>query len=180
MVKGRIQEYKTQEIDSVRQRLAGATAIVLIDYKGINIEEVNELRNRMRRANVDYFVSNNTFIRIALNDMGIKELDPYLEGPTAVAVTKGDEVSAACELTKFVKEVTNDKPFPQFKHGYIGGSVFDAQQLKQLASLPSREELLSKVLAGFNAPISGFVGVLQGIIRSFAYTVQAIADKKQN
>jgi large subunit ribosomal protein L10 len=180
MVKGRIQAYKTEEIESVRARMQGATSIVLIDYKGINIEEVNELRNRMRRANIDYFVSKNTFIRIVLNDMGINDLNPYLEGPTAIAVSKSDEVGAARELSKFVKETMSDKGFPRFKHGYINGALFDAEQLQQLANLPSRDELLSRVLAGFNAPISGFVGVLQGIIRSFACVVQAVADKKQN
>ena len=102
-------------------RLSDAKAIVLVDYKGINIEQVNQLRNRFRESQVDYFVQKNTLIKIALNGLGITELDPYLNGPTAVAVCKMDEVSPARELTKFLKEVMENKNYPSFKVGYIAG-----------------------------------------------------------
>jgi large subunit ribosomal protein L10 len=163
---------------TLKERLDSAKAIVLVDYKGINVEEVNELRRRFRGAEVDYFVAKNTLVKIALNELGIKELDEYLVGPTAVAVCKADEVAPARELVKFCKEVMDDKEFPKFKQGYIGSIVMGTDKLAQLAALPSREELLAKVLSGFNAPITGFVGVLQGVIRKFVYTVDAIAQQK--
>jgi large subunit ribosomal protein L10 len=80
-----IQAYKIDEVKKVKERLQNAKSIVLIDYKGINIEEVDELRNRMRNAEVDYFISKNTFIKLALNELGISELDSQLVGPTAIA-----------------------------------------------------------------------------------------------
>ncbi len=163
---------------TLKERLDSAKAIVLVDYKGINVEEVSELRRRFRGAGVDYFVAKNTLIKIALNELGVKELDEYLVGPTAVAVCKADEVAPARELVKFCKEVMDDKEFPKFKHGYIGSIVMDMDELTQLAKLPSREELLAKVMAGFQAPITGFVGALSGIIRKFVYTVDAIAQQK--
>ena len=172
------QSYKVEEVKQIRARLEDAKAIVLIDYKGVNIEEVDELRNRFRDAQVDYFVSKNTFIRIALNELGISQLDDTLVGPTAVAATSVDEVAPARELVKFKKEVTKDKEFPSFKMGFITGDVMNPEQLIKLASLPGKEALLSMVLQGFNGPITGFVGVLQGILRKFVYAIDAIAKEK--
>jgi large subunit ribosomal protein L10 len=151
-----------------------------VDYKGINIEEVNALRNRLRNAGVDYFVQKNTLIKIALHDMGINDLDSYLVGPTAVAVCKSDEVAPAREISKFVKEVMEEKGFPSFKVGLVSGNILSAAQISALAKLPSREELLSRLIGSMNSPLSGFVGVLQGIIRQFVYTVDAVAKQKAN
>jgi large subunit ribosomal protein L10 len=172
------QAYKIDEVKQIKERLENAKSIVLIDYKGINIEEVDELRNRMRNANVDYFVSKNTFIKIALNDLGITALDDSLIGPTAVALSLEDEVAPAREMAKFKKDITSDKDFPSFKIGYVAGELMDSEQLVKLSKLPSKEALISMVLQGFNAPISGFVGALSGIIRNFVYTIDAIAKQK--
>ncbi len=172
------QIYKIDKVAELKERLDKAKAIVLIDYKGINIEEVDNLRERMRNSEVDYFVSKNTFIRKALNELGINELDQYLKGPTAIAVCKIDEVSPARELAKFVKDVMEEKDFPKFKIGLIDGEIMNIDELNKLAKLPSREELLGRVLSGFNAPITGFVGVLSGIIRKFVFVVDAIAKDK--
>ena len=173
-----VQSIKYKIVKDLTERLSGARAIVLVDYKGINIEQVNQLRNRFRESQVDYFVQKNTLIKIALNDLGITELDPYLKGPTAVAVSKLDEVSPTRELIKFLKEVMEDKGFPSFKVGYIAGHIFNADELTALAKLPSREELLAKVLAGMNAPLSNFVSINQGILRKFVYALDAIAKKQ--
>ena len=175
-----VQQYKVDEVGQIKERLQKAKSIILLDYKGINIEEVDMLRNRMRNAEVDYFVSKNTFIKIALNDLGITSLDPYLKGPTAVAAADIDEVAPARELAGFIKEVMADKDFPAFKIGLISGEIMEPAQLKQLAELPSKDVLIAKMLAGFNAPITGFVGVLQGIIRKFLYAVDEIAKQKEN
>lgn len=174
-----VQAYKQEAVKTLKDRLDNAKSIVLIDYKGINIEEVDELRNRMRDADVDYFISKNTFIKIALNELGIKEFDEYLVGPTAVAISKTDEVAAARELAKFKKDVMDDKEFPKFKVGLVGSDVMDTDQLHKLAKLPSKEVLMSMVLQGFNAPITGFVGALSGILRKFIYAVDTIAKEKK-
>jgi len=175
-----VQTYKTEAVKNIKDRLDDAKSIVLIDYKGINIEEVDELRNRMRNADVDYFISKNTFIKIALNELGIKEFDEHLSGPTAVAISKIDEVAAARELAKFKKDVMDDKDFPKFKIGLVGSDVMEVPQLEQLAKLPSKEVLLSMMLQGFNAPITGFVGALSGILRKFIYAIDTIAKEKEN
>ena len=175
-----IQNYKKNTVDDIKERIDGAKSIVLLDYKGINVEEVNELRRRMFEDNVDYFVSRNAFIKIALNEAGINELDKDLVGPTAIAVSKIDEVTPARIIPKFKKEVMEGKEFPSFKAGYVDGNYLNASELEKLAALPSKEELLAKMLAGFNAPITGFVGALSGIVRKFVYVVDAIAQKEEN
>jgi len=174
-----VQQYKQDIVADLKQRLDGAKSIVLVDYKGINIAEVDELRNRMREARVDYFVSKNTFIKIALHDLGITELDSQLVGPTAVAVSKDDEVMPARVLVKFIEDEMEKKGFPRFKYGLVGGNQMNEVKLMALSKLPSREELLAKILAGFNSPITGFVGVLSGIIRNFVYAVDAIAKQQE-
>ncbi|MCK9330176.1 MAG: 50S ribosomal protein L10 [Candidatus Cloacimonetes bacterium] len=173
-----IKEYKLKTVENIKGRLDNARAIVLVDYKGITVEEVNKLRNVLRDENVEYFISKNTWIKIALNQLGITGLDSYLVGPTAVAVSKNDEVAPARILSKFIETELEKKEILTFKAGLIGSDVFQPAELKQLASLPSRDELIARVLSGFNAPISGFVGVLSGVIRKFALAVDAIAKQK--
>jgi len=172
------QAYKIDEVKQIKDRLENAKSIVLVDYKGINIEEVDELRNRLRNAKVDYFVSKNTFIKIALNDLGISDLDDSLSGPTAVAASMDDEVAPAREIANFKKEVNKDKDFPAFKVGYVAGECMNSDQLVKLAKLPNKEALISMVLQGFNAPITGLVGALSGILKNFVYAVDAIAKQK--
>ncbi len=169
---------KKDIVAQLKERLTSAKAIVLVDYKGINVEQVNLLRNQFRAAKVDYLVQKNTLIKIALNDLGINELDDYLKGPTAVAVCSTDEVAPARVLVKFLKDVMEEATFPSFKAGFVSGQVFSRAQLQSLAALPSREELLAKILGSLNAPLTNFMSVSQGIIRKFVYALDAVAGKQ--
>jgi large subunit ribosomal protein L10 len=171
-------EYKINLVQEITERLHDAKSVVLVDYKGINIDEVNNLRSRMRKEKVDYFVAKNTFIIRALNELGVEGLNPYLKGPTAVAVSKSDEVSPARCLQNFRKEAMGDKAFPSFKAGLIEGQIYEAEELTRIAKLPAKEQLLAEVLSGFNAPIANFIFTLKGIIDSFVYTVDGIAKEK--
>ncbi len=173
-----VQAYKLDIVKDLKERLQDARAIVLVDYKGINIEEVNQLRSRFRKEQVDYLVQKNTLVKIALHDLGITELDDYLVGPTALAICKSDEVGPARVITKFLKEVMEDKDFPKFKAGFISGNLLNESQMHALAKLPSRDELLAKILGSVQAPLIGFLGVTQGIIRKFVYAVDAVAKTK--
>ena len=173
-----VKEYKLNNVKDIKERLDGARAIVLVDYKGINVEEVNKLRTNMRKENVDYFVSKNTWIKIALNQLNITSLDDYLKGPTAVAISKIDEVAPAKVMKKFVETELEKKEICGFKVGLITGDVYQPAQLKQLAEMPSKEELLAKVLAGINAPASGIVGVVNGVISQVVRAIDAVAKQK--
>ena len=158
-----INSNKMNLVEELKVRLDSAKAIVLVDYKGINIEEVNELRKRFRNNDVDYFVQKNTLVKIALNQLGIDGLDAYLEGPTGVAVCKTDEISAAREMATFVREVMEDKPFPTFKAGLVDGVIYLQEDLEKLSKIPSRDELLAKMFGSMKAPISSFVRLIDAI-----------------
>ena len=173
-----IKDYKIKNVETIKKRLDGARAIVLVDYKGITVEEVNKLRNQFRAANVDYFISKNTWIKIALNDLKINQLDSYLKGTTAIAVSKVDEVMPAKVLKKFAETELDKKDYCKFKVGLIGDGIYSPAQLAQLALLPSKEELYSKVLAGINTPATGLVGVMNGVIAKLARAIEAVAKKK--
>jgi len=175
-----IKEYKINNVATIKERLGGARAIVLVDYKGITVAEVNKLRNDLRLNKIDYFVSKNTWLKIALNQLGIVDLDPYLVGSTSVMVSKTDEVAPARVLKKFVETELEKKDYCKFKVGLINNDIFNAQQLSQLAELPSKEELIAKILYGFNAPLTGLVGALSGIIRKLPLAIKAIADQKSS
>jgi large subunit ribosomal protein L10 len=155
-----VQPYKVSVVKDLKERLDSAKAIVLVDYKGINIEEVDELRKRFRNNDVDYFVQKNTLVKIALND-----LDSHLVGPTGVAVCKSDEISAAREMAKFVKEVMEEKPFPTFKAGLVDGVLYLKEDLSKLSKIPSRDELLAKMFGSMKAPISSFVRLIDAIAK---------------
>jgi len=173
-----IKEYKVKTVDNIKERLDGARAIVLVDYKGITVEEVNKLRGNFRKEKVDYFISKNTWIKIALNQMGITDLDDYLKGPTGVIVSKIDEVAPAKIMKKFMETDLEKKEIGGFKVGLISGDVYKANQLKQLAEMPSKEELMANVLRGINAPASGIVGVVSGVMSALVRAVDAVAKQK--
>lgn len=172
-----MQEYKKEIVQRIAERLSDAKSIVLVNYKGVNIPEVEELRSRMRQAEVDYFVAKNTYIRTALKQLSVSGLDEFLTNETAVAVSKNDEVAPAKIVREFVKDVMGDKPF-NFKAGVIDGEFTALEELEKLAKLPSKDELLAKMLSSMKAPISNFVNVNSQIIKKFMYAINAIAEKK--
>jgi len=173
-----INDMKIKNVEKIKQRLDGARAIVLVDYKGINVEEVNKLRTNFRNEKVDYFISKNTWIKIALNQLNITGLDEYLVGPTAVAVSKEDEVAPAKVMKRFKETDLEKKDICHFKAGLVSGDVYKPNDLMKLAEMPSKEELLAKVLSGINAPASGIVGVVNGVLSKLVRAFNAVAEQK--
>lgn len=163
-----VQSLKVDIVKDLKARLSDAKAIVLVDYKGIDTDEVFQLRNRYREASVDYFVQKNTLVKIALNELGITALDEHLLGPTAVAVCKTDEVAPASVMAKFTKEVMEEKPFPKFKAGIVDGEFYDVEGLEKLSQVPSRETLLARMMGSLQSPISSFVRLIDAIAKKDA------------
>ncbi len=165
---------KQQVVNEIKEKFQRAEAVVLVDYRGLNVAEATELRKRFREAGADYKVYKNTLMTRALTELGMEELIPYLTGPNAVALGYDDPVVPAKIISEFAKD--HDKL--EIKAGMISGKVIGAEGIKSLASLPSKEVLVAQVLGGLNAPITGFVNVLQGNIRNLVYALNAIAEKK--
>ncbi len=165
---------KTQVIDEIKEKISSSQSMILVDYRGLNVAQLTELRKRYRDAGVDYKVYKNTMMRFAFKDLGLEDFNEYLKGPSAVAFGLDDPVAAAKVTAEFAK--ANDKL--EIKAGIVDGKVIDLDGVKNLAELPSREVLVAQVLGGLNAPIQGFANVLQGTIRGLAIVLNAIAEEK--
>lgn len=165
---------KTQNIDEIKEKINNAQSVVLVDYRGLNVEQLTELRSRYRKAGVEYKVYKNTMMRFAFKDSGLEEFNEFLKGPSAVAFGYDDPVQVAKITAEFAK--ANDKL--EIKAGIVDGKVIDVAGVNSLAELPSREVLVAQALGGLNAPIQGFANVLQGTIRSLAIVLNAISEEK--
>ncbi|KNZ69490.1 50S ribosomal protein L10 [Thermincola ferriacetica] len=161
-------------VSMVKEKLQNSQGAVLTDYRGLNVAEITELRNKLREAKVEFKVIKNTLTKRAADELGIEGLDPYLEGPTAIAFGMEDPVAPAKILADFAK--THNQL--ELKVGILDGKVIDKAKIKELAELPSKAELIAKVLGGMSSPLYGFAGSLQGILRNFVYVLNAVKDKK--
>lgn len=166
---------KEAVVDSIKEKLEASQSVVLIDYRGLTVAEVTELRNQMREAGVEYQVLKNTMIKRAAEKAGIEGMDPILEGPTAVAFGINDPVAPAKILTKFAKDTKKIT----IKGGVLAGNAIDVAAVENLAKLPSKEELIAKMLGSLNAPITGLVMVLSGVTSKFVRTLEAIRVQKE-
>lgn len=165
---------KSQNVEEIKEKIGKAQSVVLVDYRGLNVEQLTELRSQYRSAGVDYKVYKNTMMRLAFKDLGLEDFNEFLKGPSAVAFGYEDPVEAAKITAEFAK--TNTKL--EIKAGIVDGKVIGVDGVNSLASLPSREVLVAQVLGGLNAPIQGFANVLQGTIRGLAIVLNAIAEEK--
>ena len=149
---------------------------VFVGFSGLSVADVTKLRRKFREGGVEYKVVKNTLTRIAADELGFNDLDAVLEGPTAIAYSAEDTVAPAKILKDFIKETKTEAL--TVKAGIADGQVIDAAAVEALASLPSREELLAKLVGSMQAPISGLVNVLQGNIRNMVYVLDAVRAKK--
>lgn len=168
-------EQKSQEISALTQEIGNASNAFLIDFKGITVPQVTELRKQVREAKSGYVVVKNTLALIALKDSPIVQMREQFNGPTAIAFNASDAVVLAKALTRFAKDV----PAVQFKGALLNGQVVPADQIQAIANLPSREELVSKLLFVLQSPMRGLATVLQANIRNLAVVIDQIGKQKQ-
>ncbi len=162
----RFLEEKKKIVSEVKEKLENSDSVVLVDYKGINVELVTELRKRFREAGVDYKVYKNTLFKRAAKDLGIESLNEHLVGTTAFAFGHEDAVAPARTINRFLKDYP--KAPITIKAGIIEDNFMDSQSIKALGDLPSREVLLAMLLGG-----------LQGTMRNLAYMLNTIKENKE-
>ena len=160
MPSAKVLEQKKQVVAELVERLNGACAGVIVDYKGISVADDTALRKELREAGVEYTVVKNTLLRLAIGSTELNGLETALEGTTAIATSADDYVSAARILSKFAD---THKGF-EIKNGFIDKEVIGLEKISGLAKLPSREILLANVLGAFQAPISAFARAIQAIV----------------
>lgn len=157
-------ENKKQTVSEIASKLRDSKSTVVVDYRGLNVSEVTELRKQLREAGIDYKVYKNTLARRATAEVELTELDEFLLGPTAIAFSNEDVVAPAKIINDFAKK----HDALEIKAGVIEGKVATVEEVKALAELPSREGLLSMLLS-----------VLQAPIRNFALATKAVAEQKE-
>lgn len=165
---------KAQAISEFSEGIGKATNAFLIEFKGITVPQVTELRKQVRETGSSYVVVKNTLAMIAVKDSPLVELRGKFTGPTAVAYNATDAVALAKALTKFAKDV----PAVTFKGAMLNGQIVPAAEIQNIANLPSREELIAKLLYLMQSPIRGFVTVLSANIRNLAVVIDQIAKAK--
>ncbi|MGI5874298.1 MAG: 50S ribosomal protein L10 [Bacillota bacterium] len=163
--------------ENIVSRIAGDikenSVMLLIDYKGITVNDDTAFRRSLREGGMTYYVAKNTFIKLAAHQEEINDLDSYLEGTTAV-VFGNDPVA----LAKAVSDFAKDHPAIKVKAGYMDGAVLPAEKLDALAKLPSKEVLLAQVVGGMQAPLTGFAVALQGLLRNLVYVLDQVKEQK--
>ena len=164
---------KEQLVAELSQKLNTAQSLYYTDFTGLNVKRMTELRRRLKKAGVEYVVIKNTLALRAVNESGL--VGETLKGPTGLVVGK-DPVSAAKVLTEFAKEF-EDKP--AFKGGLLQGKAIDNAQLKRMASLPSREQMLADLGAGMQSPMAAFVGAINGLFYMFAGALEALKTQRE-
>jgi len=160
----KVLESKKAKVEQLTELLKGSVSGVLVDYKGITVDEDTQLRKELREAGVKYFVEKNTMLKRAFDNIGMEGFDEVLNGTTAIAVSADDQTAPARILGKFAEKDENKF---NLKAGFVEGVVYDAEGVQRLSKIPSKDMLLAQL-----------VGSLQGPIQKLAATLQALADKK--
>jgi large subunit ribosomal protein L10 len=166
---------KEQLLEQYENGLAKAAHAFVVGYQGISVPQVTELRNRVRNSGGEYVVVKNTLALRAIDSKALAQLKEHFVGPTAVVFSDKDPVALAKALTDSVK----DMPALQFKAGLVEGRAIGADQIKDIASLPSREELLAKLLFLLQSPVVRFVRVLAAVPQSFVMVLDQIRIKRE-
>ena len=164
---------KEQLVIELKEKIGSAQALYYTDFTGLNVKRMTELRRRLRKANVEYVVIKNTLALRAVNESGL--VGERLKRPTGLVVTK-DPVGAAKVLSDFAKE--NDQR-PAVKGGMLEGASIDAAQVKRLAAMPSREQMLAELGAGLQSPLAAMLGALSGPMMMFVGALEALKTQRE-
>lgn len=167
-------DQKKNIIKDLAEKIKNSKSVVFSDFKGLKVKDMTELRRELRKEGTDMKVVKKTLMNLALKDAGVELDTNKFEGQIAVAVSEKDEVMAAKIIAKFAKANENIK----IVGGILGTKALAKEEVMALAKLPTKEELLAKLVGTINAPVSGFVNVLAGNIRSLVTVLKAVADKK--
>ncbi len=152
-------ELKQPIVSEIKELLDGAESAVVVDYRGISVAQDTALRKKLREAGISYKVYKNTMIRFAAQGTAFEALEPNLEGPTAIAVSKTDATAPARILAEFAKTA----PALEIKGGVVEGAYYDAKGMEKISSIPSRDILLGKLLGSIQSPITNIARVLKQI-----------------
>jgi len=165
---------KEKTVDDLKEKLALTRSLILTDFRGLNVEDLSRLRRDLKKGGAEYRITKNTLIRMAARESGYEAIVDYLKGPTGLVFSYQDPISPAKVLHEFLQK--GDKP--KIKTIWLEGKLFGENQLKRLATLPSKEVVLTQIVGSLNAPMADFVGTLQGMLRNLVGVIDAIKETR--
>ena len=166
-------ELKQPIVEEISASIKDAQSVVLVDYRGLTVEQDTQLRRQFREAGVTYKVYKNTMMNFAFKGTDFEALIPYLEGPSAMALSTTDATAPARIISKFAKTA----PVLEMKGGVVEGVAYDAKGMSAIANIPSREELLSKLLGSIQAPVSSFARVMKQLAEKGGAGEAAVSEE---
>ena len=164
---------KEQVVSDLGEKVKGFQAAVLTNYRGLNVEQINHLRTRLREEKISYHVVKNTLMKLASKGTDLEKLNTFFEGPTAIAISYGDPVLLAKILSEFIKT----QPSLKIKVGLIQGKVASPEEVKALATMPSREVLFSQILGGIQGAANQLGAVIYNALQQVVGTLQSRVDQ---
>ena len=164
---------KEQTISNLQKQIEQYKAAVLTNFRGLKVEQINQIRHRLREEKVSFHVVKNTLMKLASRGTDLEKLNPYFEGPTAIAVSKGNPIS----LIKIILDFVKTHPALEIKVGLIEGDIVAPGEMKSLASMPSREVLLAQILGGIQMPAAQVAGTIHSLFRQVLGVLQARVDQ---
>jgi large subunit ribosomal protein L10 len=165
---------KVQLVAAIKQDFEAADAVWVVDYRGLTVKQSEQLRGLIRKNEASFKVYKNSLTELALREVGLPSLDSVLSGPSAFVFVSGDPVATA----KVLKDFAKANQALEIKGGLLSGAVVTADQIRAIADLPTRDELLAKLLGTLMNPMSGLVRVLNGPAEKFVRTLKAVAESK--
>jgi large subunit ribosomal protein L10 len=169
------QPYKTEAVRALKTKFDGYSGYIFTDYRGLTVEQITNLRGSLRKLGAEYKVVKNNFAKIAFRELSRPDVSAYLVGPTAVALTKDEASQVAKSLMDFARETS-----VKIKGGLVDGQVFNDRQMEALSKLPSKAELIAKLMGTINAPLQNLVYAMNGVTSKLVRTLAAVADKKKS
>ena len=167
------QKYKIERVEALKEELKDHSSFIFTDYRGLNVTQINGLRNSLREKGAHYHVVKNRFAKRVLSDLGYEGLDQFLINPTAIAYFSDD----LSEIVKVLVDTAGETTL-QLKGGYAGGVLLSAEEIEKISKLPSRDSLIAQAVGLLSSPTRGLVMALGGILSKFVRTLKAVEEKK--
>ncbi len=171
----KLQDHKKESVAVLKELFSSSKDYIFADYRGLNVEQITELRRKLREKGAELKVVKNRYAKIALEELNVPDVTELLIGPTAMTLAKSDSGPVAKILFQFAE----DAPV-EVKGAVIDGTVFDRVQVEELSKLPGREELLAKLMSVMNGPVRNLMYAMLAVPQKLVRTLQAVADAKQN
>ncbi len=172
--KTKIHQYKIDAVDEIKEAFKEVKDYIFTDFRGLTVSQITELRNKLREQNAEYHVIKNRKVKLAFRQMEFPDVAPMLVGPTALALSFDESGPVAKTIIDFGKETSVN-----VKGAIINGQVFDSGQVDSYSKLPTRDELIAKLMGTMKAPLQNLVYALNGVPQKLVRVLQAVADKKK-